>query len=75
MSTEPQKFPSPIGGTPNTHDLAPSIVFIALFALTIPLALYRVFNKKSFVVFIIASAVGSIGRYVPLILRPAAQIY
>ncbi|EPS97226.1 hypothetical protein FOMPIDRAFT_1129045 [Fomitopsis schrenkii] len=63
MSTEPQKFPSPIGGTPNTHDLAPSIVFIALFALTIPLALYRVFNKKSFVVFIIASAVGSIGRY------------
>ena len=67
MSTQPQKFPSPIGGTPNTHDLAPSIVFIVLYAITIPLAMYRVFNKKSFVVFILASAIGSIERYVPYI--------
>ena len=71
MSTGPQKFPSPIGGTPNTHDLAPSIVFIVLYALTIPLALYRVFNKKSFVVFILAGAIGSIERYVPPILLPS----
>ncbi|RDX44851.1 hypothetical protein OH76DRAFT_1408642 [Lentinus brumalis] len=40
-------IPSPVGGTPSPIDYAPSCLFVALYALLVPLALYRIFARSS----------------------------
>ncbi|KAI0702927.1 hypothetical protein C8T65DRAFT_741412 [Cerioporus squamosus] len=40
-------IPSPVGGTPSPIDFAPSCLFVALYALLVPLALYRIFARSS----------------------------
>ncbi|KZT71040.1 hypothetical protein DAEQUDRAFT_157714 [Daedalea quercina L-15889] len=69
MSTEPTKFPAPIGGVPNPHDLAPSVVFAVAYAVTIPLVVYRVASKKSRNFFIMGTAVFTVERIVDFIFR------
>ncbi|KAH9935355.1 uncharacterized protein B0H18DRAFT_411374 [Fomitopsis serialis] len=71
MSFQPTKFPSPIGGVPNPHDLAPSVVFAVLYALTIPLAVYRLASKNSRNLFIIASVIFAAERVVDFSFRAA----
>ncbi|KAH9831253.1 uncharacterized protein C8Q71DRAFT_311686 [Rhodofomes roseus] len=69
MSAEPTKFPSPIGGVPNQHDLAPAVVFAVAYAITIPLVVYRLTSKKSRNIFCIATAVFAIERVVDFSFR------
>ncbi|KZT71039.1 hypothetical protein DAEQUDRAFT_756077 [Daedalea quercina L-15889] len=69
MSTEPTKFPSPIGGVPNPHDLAPSIIFVVAYAITIPLVVYRLASKNSRNLFIIATAAFSVERVMDFTFR------
>ncbi|RPD63939.1 hypothetical protein L227DRAFT_521180 [Lentinus tigrinus ALCF2SS1-6] len=40
-------IPSPIGGTPSPVDYAPSCLFLALYALLVPMALYRLCARSS----------------------------
>ncbi|KAH9935360.1 uncharacterized protein B0H18DRAFT_975521, partial [Fomitopsis serialis] len=65
----PPKFPSPIGGVPNPHDLVPSVVFAVAYAITIPLAVYRLVSKSSRNVFIISTAVFAIERVIDFSFR------
>ncbi|KAH9935359.1 uncharacterized protein B0H18DRAFT_869142 [Fomitopsis serialis] len=71
MSAQPTKFPSPIGGVPNPHDLAPSVIFAVAYAITIPLAVYRLTSKSSRNIFIIASAIFAVERVVDFSFRAA----
>ena len=57
MSASPTKFPSPVGGVPDHHDLAPSIVFLVAYTATVPIMFYRLTSKSSRTLFIVATAI------------------
>ena len=41
------RIPTPIGGVPSSIDYAPSCLFVALYAVLIPVAIYRLCRKSS----------------------------
>jgi hypothetical protein len=46
-------FPAPIGGTSLPPDFAPSILFVVLYMLLVPLMVYRMFDRRSRTVLLI----------------------
>ncbi|KAF9462286.1 hypothetical protein BDZ94DRAFT_1166123 [Collybia nuda] len=64
-------FPSPIGGTSFPADFAPSILFAVLYALLVPLMLYRVYDKRSRTTLLIGSVIFGVERVVIFSLRAA----
>ena len=63
-------FPSPIGGIPFPHDFAPALVFTVLYALTVPVAAWRMIAKSSGSLVILGTVIITVERYVdPLRLK------
>ena len=58
-------IPSPVGGTPSPTDFAPSCLFVALYALLVPLALYRICAKSSRNLIVVFTLGLLMERYVP----------
>lgn len=59
MSSE---FPSPIGGIPFPHDFAPALIFTILYALVVPLALWRMIAKSSRSLVILGATIFTVER-------------
>lgn len=55
-------FPAPVGGLPLASDLAPSILFAVLYALLLPLTVYRIFDRRSRTVLLIGTEIFAIER-------------
>ncbi|TFK20921.1 hypothetical protein FA15DRAFT_759050 [Coprinopsis marcescibilis] len=62
-------FPSPVGGVALPSDLAPSILFAALYALTLPLVFYRIFARRSRTFILFGTAGFAVERVVIFVLR------
>jgi hypothetical protein len=57
-------FPTPVGGTPFPEDFAPSIVFAILYALLIPIMVFRVYDRHSRTTLLIGSVIFGVERQV-----------
>jgi hypothetical protein len=55
-------YPAPVGGLALPSDLAPSIVFAVLYALLLPLVVYRVFDRRSRTTLLLGTIIFSIER-------------
>ena len=55
-------FPAPIGGTSLPSDFAPSILFVVLYGLLVPLIMYRILDRRSRTILLIGSIIFSIER-------------
>ncbi|KAF9462282.1 hypothetical protein BDZ94DRAFT_1261516 [Collybia nuda] len=64
-------FPTPVGGTLLQNDFAPSILFAVLYALLIPLMVYRAWDKRSRTLLLLGTAIFGIERVVIFSLRAA----
>ncbi|EGO00256.1 hypothetical protein SERLA73DRAFT_160202, partial [Serpula lacrymans var. lacrymans S7.3] len=62
-------FPSPVGGVPFPSDFAPSVLFAVLYGLLLPVAAYRIADKRSRTVLLVGSTVFAIERLVIFSLR------
>ncbi|PCH41219.1 hypothetical protein WOLCODRAFT_162904 [Wolfiporia cocos MD-104 SS10] len=62
-------FPTPVGGLPLSDDLAPSIVFAALYGCLAPLVLYRMISPGSRCIMLLPTAILATMRVVDLSLR------
>ncbi|PPQ99763.1 hypothetical protein CVT24_009666 [Panaeolus cyanescens] len=63
-------FPAPIGGTPLPDvDFAPSILFAILYALLIPLMVYRAFHRRSRTILLLGTIAFAVERIVIFALR------
>ncbi|KDR75019.1 hypothetical protein GALMADRAFT_248864 [Galerina marginata CBS 339.88] len=62
-------FPAPVGGTALPADFAPSIVFAVLYALLLPLMLYRLYKRRSRTTLLIGTITFSVERVVIFSLR------
>ena len=60
-------FPAPVGGAPDALDLAPSIVFAILYALLVPIVLWRMVHPQSRTTVLLSTSFFSIERYVVII--------
>lgn len=56
-------FPTPVGGTLLPTDFAPSILFAVLYALLVPVMIYRAWDKRSRTTLLIGTAIFGIERY------------
>lgn len=57
-------IPAPVGGTALPADFVPSIVFAVLYALVVPLMIYRVvLKRRSRTLLLIGTIIFSIERY------------
>ncbi|TFK74055.1 hypothetical protein BDN72DRAFT_893501 [Pluteus cervinus] len=65
-------FPSPVGGTFLFIDFIPSILFAGLYALLIPLIIYRAYDRTSRTTLLIGTVIFVIGHTVIYSLRAAA---
>jgi len=61
--------PAPIGGTVLPDDFAPSILFAILYAILVPLMLYRILGRRSRCIILIGSILFSVERVVIFSLR------
>ena len=65
MSTNStQAFPALVGGVPDSLDFAPSVVFVVLYALIAPIAIWRIAHPRSRNTVLIGTTFFSIERYV-----------
>ena len=64
------RFPAPIGGVPSAIDYAPSCVFVVLYALLVPVAVYRLCARGSRNLIVVFSLAFLVVRYVAR--RPSA---
>ncbi|KAM5543023.1 hypothetical protein V8D89_003407 [Ganoderma adspersum] len=70
MSTNStQEFPAPVGGVPDSLDFAPSIVFVVLYALIAPIAIWRIVHPRSRNAVLIGTTFFSIERIILFSLR------
>jgi hypothetical protein len=58
------QFPAPIGGTVLPDDFAPSILFAVVYALLVPLMLYRILGRRSRCIILIGTVLFSVERHV-----------
>ncbi|KAH9913855.1 uncharacterized protein B0H18DRAFT_1147056 [Fomitopsis serialis] len=70
MSSE-HKFPSPIGGIPFPHDFTPALIFTILYALTVPVAVWRMIDKRSRSLSYIGTVTFSVERIADFAIRAA----
>ncbi|KAH9916202.1 uncharacterized protein B0H18DRAFT_1124341 [Fomitopsis serialis] len=71
MSSGDHKFPSPIGGIPFPHDFAPALFFTILYAITAPVGIYRMVNKRSRTLMILGTVIFSVERIADFAIRAA----
>ncbi|KAF8882720.1 hypothetical protein BD779DRAFT_913470 [Infundibulicybe gibba] len=57
-------FPSPVGGTPDTKDFAPCVIFAILYGLLVPLLVFRFYDARSRTTLLIGTACHIIARVV-----------
>ncbi|KAH9889390.1 hypothetical protein C8Q73DRAFT_654324 [Cubamyces lactineus] len=72
--TQVDEFPSPVGGAPFPIDFAPSILFAALYALLIPVIVWRAVDRRSRTVILIGTACLAIERVITFSLRANAAL-
>ena len=65
VNSTTHEFPSPIGGVPFQVDFFPSILFACLYALLVPVVLWRIIHPRSRNGVLIGTTLFSIERYVP----------
>ena len=61
------EFPSPIGGVPLQFDFAPSVIASFLYALLVPIALWRIIRPTSRSGVLIGTTLFTIERYAAFI--------
>lgn len=66
------EFPAPVGGVPDELDFAPSIVFAILYALMVPIAIWRVAHPRSRSIVLLGTSIFSIERLISFSLRARA---
>ncbi|KAH9916209.1 uncharacterized protein B0H18DRAFT_958911 [Fomitopsis serialis] len=64
-------FPSPIGGIPFPHDFAPALLFTILYAIVVPVGIYRLISKRSRTLAIAGTVVFMIERVADFAIRAA----
>ncbi|PIL33526.1 hypothetical protein GSI_04149 [Ganoderma sinense ZZ0214-1] len=73
MSTNAtHEFPAPVGGIPDALDFAPSIVFATLYAVLVPVAIWRISHPRSRTTVLLGTTFFSIERVVSYSLRANA---
>lgn len=55
-------FPAPVGGTPLSADWVPSILFAVLYAMILPLTVYRMAHRRSRTLLLLGTVTFSIER-------------
>ncbi|KAI0326336.1 hypothetical protein GY45DRAFT_1329055 [Cubamyces sp. BRFM 1775] len=73
-STQAHEFPAPVGGAPFPIDFAPSILFVILYALLIPVIIWRVADRRSRTIALLGTACLAIERIVTFSLRANAAL-
>ena len=68
-STQVHEFPAPVGGAPFPIDFAPSILFVGLYALLIPVIIWRALDRRSRTIALLGTACLAIERYAAYVLR------
>ncbi|KAI1791185.1 hypothetical protein LXA43DRAFT_889679 [Ganoderma leucocontextum] len=69
-SNSTHEFPSPVSGVPDAIDPAPSILFAVLYALMVPVVIWRMVHRRSRNGVLIGTSVFGIERYVTVYLHP-----
>ncbi|KAH9889389.1 hypothetical protein C8Q73DRAFT_654057, partial [Cubamyces lactineus] len=67
------EFPVPIGGAPLPIDFAPSIVFVVLYALLLPIILKRALDRRARTIILVGTATFAIEHIVTFSLRAYAS--
>ncbi|KAI0663964.1 hypothetical protein C8Q70DRAFT_905702 [Cubamyces menziesii] len=67
------EFPVPIGGAPLPIDFAPSIVFVVLYALLLPIIIMRVLDRRARCIVLVGTAMFAIEHIVTFSLRAYAS--
>ncbi|KAI0663965.1 hypothetical protein C8Q70DRAFT_905107 [Cubamyces menziesii] len=73
-STQVHEFPAPVGGAPFPIDFAPSILFVVLYALLIPVIIWRALDRRSRTIALLGTACLAIERVVTFSLRANAAL-
>jgi len=69
MAFGDHSFPSPIGGIPFPHDFAPALFFTILYAIVVPVGVYRLISKRSRTLAIAGTVVFMVERVADFAIR------